>query len=165
MKLLIKPLTAAVAQHYDQWNSHHEGDAGLDVVFPETVVVPPKAIGLKIGLGIQCEPLGTPITLCIEGNPPKEMNRIPPAAYELWPRSSIGKTPIRLANSIGLIDPSYRGEIMVMVDNLSDQPFTLEKGTRLFQLVSADRRPIEVEVVEKLSETSRGSGGHGSTGA
>lgn len=161
MKLLIKPRDSEVAENYKDWNEHHKGDAGLDLFFPDTVTVPGKTIGMKIGLGIQCEPLGN-IRPFKMGEPAGL--REYPVAYELFPRSSIGKTSIRLANSIGLIDPGYRGEIMVMVDNLSEEDFTLEKGTRLFQLVAADRKPIEIMITNELSETSRGQGGHGSTG-
>ena len=51
------------------------------------------------------------------------------------PRSSISKTPLRLANSIGLIDGGYRGEIMACCDNIKDYEYTIEKGQRLFQLL------------------------------
>ena len=82
----------------------------------------------------------------------------------LMPRSSIAKTPLRLSNSIGLIDAGYRGEIMAAVDNIKNIPFALEVGQRLFQLVGMDGSEINFELVEKLSTSSRGSGGFGSTG-
>ena len=75
------------------------------------------------------------------------------------------KTPLRLSNSVGIIDAGYRGNIMAIVDNLSDEDFVIEQNTRLFQLCSPDLSPISFEVVNELSETSRGSGGLGSTGA
>ena len=81
------------------------------------------------------------------------------------PRSSISKTPLRQCNSIGLIDAGYRGEIMAAVDNIKDKPFTLETGQRLFQLVAMDGSPIHFELVDELTETDRGEGGFGSTGA
>jgi len=80
------------------------------------------------------------------------------------PRSSIAKTPLRLSNSIGLIDSGYRGEIMAAVDNIKTEDYTVEPGQRLFQLVAMDGASIHFELVDELSETTRGSGGFGSTG-
>ena len=85
-------------------------------------------------------------------------------AYYLFPRSSISKTPLRMSNSIGLIDGGYRGEIMASCDNIKDFNFKIEKGQRLFQLVAVDSSPISYKVVDELSETTRGQGGFGSTG-
>ncbi|MBL6964583.1 MAG: dUTP diphosphatase, partial [Bacteroidetes bacterium] len=84
--------------------------------------------------------------------------------YLLMPRSSIAKTPLRLSNSIGLIDGGYRGEIMAAVDNIKNEDYTVEPGQRLFQLVAMDGSPIHFELVDELSHTTRGSGGFGSTG-
>ena len=83
--------------------------------------------------------------------------------YLLMARSSISKTPLRLSNSVGLIDAGYRGEIMAAVDNIKDFSFSLEKGQRLFQLVSMNGDAIHFELVDTLSKTSRGEGGFGST--
>ena len=80
------------------------------------------------------------------------------------PRSSISKTPLRQCNSVGLIDGGYRGEIMAAVDNVKDEPYTVEPGQRLFQLVAMDGSPIHFELVSMLTETGRGEGGFGSTG-
>ena len=85
-------------------------------------------------------------------------------AYYLFPRSSISKTPLRLSNSIGLIDGGYRGEIMALCDNIKNFDYTVEKGDRLFQLVAADSSPISYTLVDNLSDTTRGTGGFGSTG-
>ena len=85
-------------------------------------------------------------------------------AYYLMPRSSIFKTPLRMANSIGLIDGGYRGEIMVPCDNIKDYDYTIKKGERLFQLVGCDSSPITYEIKDELSDSSRGKDGFGSTG-
>ena len=69
-----------------------------------------------------------------------------------------------MSNSIGLIDGGYRGEIMAMCDNIKDFEYTVEKGQRLFQLVATDSSPIEYEIKNELSDTTRGTGGFGSTG-
>ncbi len=87
----------------------------------------------------------------------------------LLPRSSLSKTNLRFANSIGLIDAGYRGELKAMVDVLGFKP-VLEHGTRLFQIVSHTFLPWkEIRLVTSLSELpnapdQRGSGGFGSTG-
>ena len=69
-----------------------------------------------------------------------------------------------MANSIGLIDGGYRGEIMAVVDNVKKEPYTLRPGQRLFQLVAMDGSPIHFELVDELSDSTRGDGGFGSTG-
>ena len=69
-----------------------------------------------------------------------------------------------LANSVGIIDSGYRGNILAAVDNIWDQPYDLKKGTRLFQICAPDLTPINVELVDSLDETVRGAGGFGSTG-
>jgi dUTP pyrophosphatase len=84
--------------------------------------------------------------------------------YLLMPRSSISKTPLRMSNSIGLIDAGYRGEIIAMVDNIKTEDYMIHIGDRLFQIVAMDGSPISFELVDDLSETTRGSGGFGSTG-
>ena len=86
-----------------------------------------------------------------------------PVSWLVMPRSSISKTPLRLANSIGLIDAGYRGEIMAAVDNIKSVDFSVKKGERYFQAVSFDGGAISLEIVTELSVTSRGEGGFGST--
>ena len=144
MKLLLKPLTVTAKELYKNHGHFHQGDAGLDLYAPEEITFDPgetKAIKLQIS----CEPL--------DGK-----------AYYLFPRSSISKTPLRMSNSIGLIDGGYRGEIMAMCDNIKDFKYTVEKGQRLFQLVATDSSPIEFELIAELSDSTRGIGGFGSTG-
>ena len=69
-----------------------------------------------------------------------------------------------MANSVGIMDAGYRGNYMVPVDNLSDEDFIIEKHTRLFQVVGSNLNSIEVQLVNNLSDSQRGSGGFGSTG-
>jgi dUTP pyrophosphatase len=86
-------------------------------------------------------------------------------AYLLMQRSSISKTTLRMANSVGLIDQDYRGSIMAALENTSDQEVSFPRGTRLVQLVQADLQPFKVEFTKsKLDTTERGEGGFGSTG-
>jgi len=90
-----------------------------------------------------------------------------PEGYEaqIRPRSGLAiKHGISLVNTPGTIDPDYRGEIKVIVVNLSDVPFTLEPGERIAQMVIARFEHISWNEVESLSETARGDGGFGHTG-
>ena len=87
-----------------------------------------------------------------------------PVSYYLYRRSSIIKTPLRLANSVGIIDSGYRGDIIACVDNIKNVPYTIEQGTRLFQICGPTLEPIEFKLVTDLSDTQRGEGGFGSTG-
>ena len=144
MKLLIKPLNDLAKEYYNNHNHFHEGDAGLDLYVLEDQTFKASETA-KIKLGISCE--------SIDGK-----------GYFLFPRSSISKTPPRLSNSIGLIDGGYRGEIMAPCDNIKDYEYEVEKGQRLFQLVAADCSSISYVIADKLTDTSRGSGGFGSTG-
>ena len=144
MKLLIKPLNKLAKKYYSNHDHFHNGDAGLDLYILEDQIFDPGETA-KIKLGISCEN--------VEGK-----------GYFLFPWSSISKTPLRMSNSIGLIDGGYRGEIMAVCDNIKDFEYQIEKGQRLFQLVAADCSPISYKIVDDLSETSRGDGGFGSTG-
>lgn len=90
-----------------------------------------------------------------------------PVGYEaqVRPRSGLAaKKGITVLNSPGTIDADYRGEIGVILVNLSQEPFVVENGERIAQLVIAKHERAEWIEVTELSETSRGAGGFGSTG-
>lgn len=90
-----------------------------------------------------------------------------PAGYEVQvrPRSGLAaKKGLTVLNSPGTIDADYRGEVKVILVNLSSEPFTVTKGERIAQLVLAKHETIEWEEVEELSESLRAEGGFGSTG-
>ncbi|UUC46245.1 dUTP diphosphatase [Flavobacterium cerinum] len=90
-----------------------------------------------------------------------------PLGYEaqVRPRSGLAfKKGVTVLNSPGTIDADYRGEIGVILVNLSNEPFLVENGERIAQLVIAKHERAEWEEVEVLSETVRGEGGFGSTG-
>lgn len=148
MHILIKPTKEALP-FYINHSNYHEGDAGLDVFTLEDVTVPAKTMG-KVDTGIACEALNDEKTLGL--------------SFYMYPRSSIVKTPLRLANSVGIIDRDYRGHLMGCFDNITDEDYIIKKGTRLLQICSPNLEPITFELVEELSETSRGTGGFGSTG-
>lgn len=90
-----------------------------------------------------------------------------PLGYEaqVRPRSGLAfKNGITVLNSPGTIDADYRGEIGVILVNLSNQSFTISNGERIAQLVIAKHERAEWNLVDQLSETTRGDGGFGSTG-
>ena len=82
----------------------------------------------------------------------------------MYPRSSITNTPLRLANSIGIIDSGYRGDVIGKFDCIRGDYVALQY-TKLLQIVAPGMVPIYVRLVQDLSiETERGTGGFGSTG-
>ena len=128
---------------YNVNNHNFKEDSGFDLIFPDNILI--KAGETKlIGLGISCQP---------------DFNN----GYYLYPRSSIYKTPLRLANSIGLIDSNYRGELKVALDNIKNYDYEIKAGDRLFQLCAYNLLPMQITIVEELDSTERGSGGFGST--
>jgi dUTP pyrophosphatase len=148
MKLRLKPLSGDIKLMYSNHRHYKQGDAGLDLFFPEDMIIPKKSMGLMVDLGIQCE-----------GK--MEDTYVP---YYLYPRSSISKTPLRMANSVGIIDAGYRGNIMVALDNISDEDYQIQKGQRLFQICPWMDLKVNLEVVDNLSDSERGNNGFGSTG-
>ena len=90
-----------------------------------------------------------------------------PEGYEMQirPRSGMAaRHGLSVLNSPGTIDPDYRGEIRVILANLSAEPYELQPGERIAQMVIARFERITWEAVEMLSETERGAGGFGHTG-
>ena len=84
---------------------------------------------------------------------------------QVRPRSGLAaKKGITVLNAPGTVDADYRGEIGVILVNLSNEDFTIENGERIAQLVIAKHERAEWSVVEVLNETDRGAGGFGSTG-
>ena len=155
--LLIKPENENVKSYYKNHSSYNKGDSGLDLFVPEDIEVKCGET-VFVDLQIKCELLD------------KENKNI---SYYLYPRSSISKTPLILANSVGIIDAGYRGSIKAAVkyipsydDIKSDEGsiYIIKKGTRLFQLCSPDLKELKFKLSNTLSETSRGEGGFGSTG-
>jgi dUTP pyrophosphatase len=137
-----------VQKSYEQHSSAYKGDAGLDLYCKCDIIIPANAHSVCIEFGISIE---------------ATENNLPVSMY-LYPRSSTGKnTPIRLANSVGIIDSGYRGQIIAYVDNLSNKDFEMKQGERYFQLCGPSLQPIRCVVVNELSKTDRGSSGFGSS--
>ena len=123
----------------------HPGDAGLDLYAAEPFVLEPRAIGLiKTGIAIEL-PKGT--------------------EAQVRPRSGLAlKNGVTVLNSPGTIDEGYRGEIGVILMNHSDTPMIVSAGMKIAQLVVKPVFSVEVCEVDELSNTSRSTGGFGSTG-
>lgn len=142
-------ITIEVLGNKNLWENHptykkakRNEDVGLDIPMINNIIVPSGAIGFKIPLGIKTEPTH---------------------GYMLIPRSSIIKTTLRLSNSVGIIDKSYRGELIAVVDNIGDEDMHLKIGSCYFQIVAFDGNLPLYNLKNELSYTDRGSGGFGST--
>ena len=84
---------------------------------------------------------------------------------QIRPRSGLAyKHGITVLNSPGTIDADYRGEIKVLLVNLSNEAFTINRGDRIAQMIVSSYEKIVLEITDSLQETERGSGGYGSTG-
>ncbi|PUD64964.1 dUTP diphosphatase [Helicobacter pylori] len=122
-----------------------EGSSGFDLHAVEEVVIKPHGVGLvKIGICLSLE-----------------------VGYELQVRTRSGLAlnhQVMVLNSPGTVDNDYRGEIKVILANLSDKDFKVQVGDRIAQGVVQKTYKAEFIECERLDETSRGSGGFGSTG-
>lgn len=156
MKFLIKPLSSEVKYIYENHSTYHQGDSGLDLFIVKDEVIPPGKT-LLVGLGVCCQ---------LIGNSEDEVNDgcYQYFSYNMYARSSIAKTPLIMANGIGLCDSPYVGELKAALHNTSNTYYTVRKGERYVQLARADLGEISFEIVNELRDTSRGAGGFGSTG-
>jgi dUTP pyrophosphatase len=137
-------------EFYKEHKSAYEGDSGIDLFFPNEITIKPKETVL-IDLEIVCQMKKSNISISKD------------VGFLLYPRSSIYKTPLRMANSVGVIDSKYRGSIKVAVDNIGEHDYVVKRGDRLFQICSADLQEITVKLVDDIAETTRGNG-FGSSG-
>ena len=130
--------------------------------------LPQYATSQSAGMDLRAN-IDSPVTLR-----PMERRLIPtglfialPVGYEaqVRPRSGLAiKHGITVLNAPGTIDADYRGEVCVILVNLSNQPFTINDGERIAQMVIARHEQADFEAVEVLDETVRGEGGYGHTG-
>jgi len=128
-----------------QYATTHSAGMDLKANIPESITIEPlKRVLVPTGLHIEL-----------------------PEGYEaqIRPRSGLAvKHGIGLVNSPGTIDADYRGEIKIILVNLSDQPFVLIPGERIAQMVVAKFERVDWVIADKLGESERGEGGFGSTG-
>jgi dUTP pyrophosphatase len=138
--------TDVLAEFYVTGRRNHLTDSGFDLVCPATLVIPARTT-VFVDLGV------------------RTMREGSPCGYYLYPRSSLSKTPLRLANSVGIIDAGYRGTLKAAVDNTSDTDYTIRRGDRLFQICMPTLEPFAVLFAPVPRDTERGEGGFGSTSA
>lgn len=136
-----------VKEYYASFLNHHEGDSGIDLYNFSPVPVDFLKVG-TVDFEIKCE------MLCLETNKY--------VSYYLVPRSSISKSSFMMANSVGIIDAGYRGNIMAKIRCFDEYTNTLPPGAH-FQIVAPDLKPIKVNIVSDLKKTSRDNNGFGST--
>jgi len=133
-------------------------DAGFDLYLPETTEFSRDKGANKVNFQICCS------AEMFYVNCSKDFY---PTGYYIHPRSSLSKTPLRLANSTGIIDAGYRGSIIGMFDCFTEK-YSSSLYDRLLQICAPGLLPIYVNVVDNMSDlgddTSRGCGGFGSTG-
>ena len=131
-------------------------DSGFDLASPVNLSVDDSLLFLDFKVKAAMYKSDTPIDL---NN--IQLEKYTPSAYYLFPRSSISKSSFRLANSVGIIDRGYRGNIGAYFDCKQGQ---IEMGQRLVQLCSPTLDPFHVVFTDSLSFTERGENGFGSTG-
>jgi dUTP pyrophosphatase len=137
-------------------------DAGFDLIVPSEVVFNRDVDSKFIDMGIKTEMLYCDVSRDV----------VISTGYYVYPRSSISKTPLMLANHVGIVDSGYRGSLigafrmLLPLDSTEDESYTVEKYTRLLQICHPSLCPVFVVFVdeEQLSSTERGAGGFGSTG-
>ena len=143
-----------------------EFDAGFDLFVPVEEVIQSNTLGYKMNHMVKCSMNRS--AYASDGRSSEK-----PVGYYLYPRSSTGtKTPLRLSNSVGIIDSGYRGNIIAAFDNRdtmsNDGDFKVEGGSRVVQICPPELSyPVLVKIVENESDlgtTNRGEGGFGSTG-
>ena len=143
-------------------------DAGFDLFCPEKMSIAGRQTGkldhqVKAAMEfVNGQALAASVNVTVPVPVPAT-----PVGYYLYPRSSTGsKTPLRLANSVGIIDAGYRGHLIAMFDNWQDAAFQVEQGQRLVQICPPNLTyPMYVKLVEaeELGVTERGERGFGST--
>ncbi len=132
------------------------------------IMLPAYATEFSAGMDL-CAAIESPVTL-----KPGERGMIPtglaialPSGFEaqVRPRSGLAaKNGVTVLNSPGTIDADYRGEIKIILVNFGAEPFTIERGMRIAQMVVARHATVQWDDVGELTETGRGTGGFGSTG-
>jgi len=158
MKFTLIPQSEELYKVYETRLSYipDRGDAGLDLVVPEDVLI---RSGDKILLDLQ-------VKAQLMSKDYFYKNKY--HSYLLMPRSSIAtSTPLMMVNSVGLIDSGYTGNLKVSLINVSDSDFVIKKGSRLVQLVTPNLKSIKTFDLINKEEfnriTERADGGFGST--
>ena len=141
---LKKMYVEQIRQHNEQVLSNPFPNAGFDLFVPEQTVVDNVVKPVMVSMQVKCEMVDT------DGKP---------LAYYMYPRSSLSKTPLLLANHVGIIDAGYRGPLIGAFRNLSEYNYIVEKDTRLLQICHGSLKPFIVELVEEEALSGFGSTG------
>jgi dUTPase len=149
--------------------SESTGNAGYDIYVKEDTIIKStlfqrEKLYTQIGSNIQCEMLKIYNEITLENNNIVNIKKVTKgSAFLLLSRSSLSNLGLSMPHSVGLIDSSYRGEILGRVFSFNQENTGVNKNDRLFQIVAPDLSEFKVKFVEELSNTARGSGGFGST--
>jgi dUTP pyrophosphatase len=145
------------------------GNSGYDIYVKEDTIIKStlyetEKLYTQIGSNIKCEMLKIYNEITIEENQIVNIKKIiTNSGFLLLSRSSLSNLGLSMPHSVGLIDSSYRGEILGRVFSFNKENTGVNKNDRLFQIVAPDLSEFKVKFVEELSNTARGSGGFGST--
>ena len=145
------------------------GNSGYDLYVKEDSVIKStlyetEKLYTQIGSNIKCEMLKNYNEITVEDNKIINIKKIiTNSGFLLLSRSSLSNLGLSMPHSVGLIDSSYRGEILGRVFSFNKQNTSVKQNDRLFQIVAPDLSEFKVKIVEELSDTVRGSGGFGST--
>ncbi|MDD4200140.1 MAG: dUTP diphosphatase [Eubacteriales bacterium] len=141
MQIKIKSLSGIIPAY------ETEGSAGMDIrayLTEPVIIMPMKRFLVPTGLFLEIQ-----------------------KGYEVQIRARSGlaiKKGISLVNGVGTIDSDYRGEVKVALINLGDEPFVIENGDRIAQIVVSRLEKVEIKETDELNDTGRGWGGFGHTG-
>ncbi len=155
-----------VLEHNKKCDKDVYCDSGFDLLLPEDVNINDTKFlsTFMIDHKLKCEAV---MVNAVTGS-----GSMYPTGFYLYPRSSFSNYPLMMSNHVGIIDSGYRGNLLASVRNMNppdsdSEPITIEKYSKLFQVCAPTLCRIMVEIVDsadKLSETTRGDGGFGSTG-
>jgi len=142
-------------------------DAGFDIFTPENQILS-NPLANKVDFKVICACKMVTLDQRTTNDNLPLYNRVFNTGFYMYPRSSISKSPLRLANNVGIIDAGYRGHLIGMFDLPSGNTEHIKRFDRYLQICAPGLVPIVVELVNNLNdlgeETERGSGGFGSTG-
>jgi dUTP pyrophosphatase len=151
--LEILPLSNDIP-FYTEITNHSSNNAGFDLFAASSVSITDSCEFIPFGIAVRM------VKVTVEKGAEKESE----SHFWLAPRSSIYKSGLTMANSFGVIDKSYRGELKAPVWSMTKNS-KVKAGDRLFQIVAPDMGWIRnIRVVDSLPDTERGAGGFGSTG-
>ena len=146
LNIVINSTDLNIIEFYNKFKYSHYGDSGIDL-YNNDITINSLMVD-TINFKISCEMI--------------DLDTNEYVSYYLAPRSSLAKTSFQLANSIGIIDAGYRGNLLAKIRCFHNTTDTLEKGS-YFQIIAPDLKPIRLNIVTELSLTDRDNKAFGST--